>query len=59
MFKSRVKNEAITAGDNVAAYAFLGAIFLMFHVERSKMKLEATEVIRAPKVGGNFNVSLF
>ena len=54
----RVKNEAITAGDNVAAYAFLGAIFLMFHVERSKMKLEATEMIRAPKVGDNFNVSL-
>ena len=57
MFK--VKNEAITAGVSVAAYAFLGAIFLMFHVGRSSMKLEAAGKIRAPTVGGSFNVPLF
>lgn len=57
MFK--VKNEAVTAGATVAAYAFLGAIFLMFHVGRSNMKLEAAGKIRAPKVGGSFNVPLF
>lgn len=43
----------------MAAYAFLGAIFLMFHVGRSNMKLEAAEKTRAPKVGGNYNVPLF